>query len=217
MRNISGDARRATQDIDLDFLKFPLTEQAIRLFVEHLYLESGIILELTGPMIELKHQDYQGKRVFVRIADASGYELDSKIDIGVHKDMDIEQEEFCFDICFQEDGVSLLMNSCEQIITEKLKSFLRFGSRSTRYKDIFDICYLAERVDREKLSRCIKRYIYEDAAMSITSAEGIVTRMTSVLTNERFLQSVKRSNKNWMDLSTEEVFSKTLNFVKSLQ
>lgn len=44
--------------------------------------------------------------------------IESKIDIGVHKDLDIEQKEYCFDICFQDDGASLLMNLKEQIITK---------------------------------------------------------------------------------------------------
>ena len=33
------------------------------------------------------------------------------MDIGVHKDLDIEQEEYCFDVCFQEDSASVLINS----------------------------------------------------------------------------------------------------------
>ena len=37
------------------------------------------------------------------------YKDEFTIDIGVHKDLDIEQEEYCFDICFQEDGASLLL------------------------------------------------------------------------------------------------------------
>lgn len=50
-----------------------------------------------------------------------------------------------------EDGASLLMNSREQIITEKVKSLLRFMTRNTRYKDIFDIYFLKESADAEKL------------------------------------------------------------------
>lgn len=75
---------------------------------------------------ELNHQDYSGKRIFVDIVDEYDYVIEGKIDIGVHKDLDVEQEEYCFDICFQEDGASLLMNSKEQIITEKTKSLLPF-------------------------------------------------------------------------------------------
>ncbi len=36
MRSITGSARRATQDMDLDFLRYPLTEEAIRAFIGRL-------------------------------------------------------------------------------------------------------------------------------------------------------------------------------------
>lgn len=216
MRNLSKDARRATQDIDLDFLKYSISDDAIKMFIKHIQPGEGITLEVMEPIIELKHQDYSGKRVFIKIRDAEGYELDSKIDIGVHKDLDIRQEEYCFDICFQEDGASLLMNSCEQILVEKIKSFLRFGIRSTRYKDIFDIYYLSGRVDFVKMNVCIQRYIYEDPTLSIKSPKDIIVRMSTVFTDNRFLQSVKQSRKNWTDLTTEEVFKKCMAFVCTL-
>lgn len=168
------------------------------------------------PIIELKHQDYRGKRVFIKIIDADGNELESKIDIGVHKDFNIKQEEYCFDICFQEDSASLLMNSCEQILAEKMKSFLRFGTRSTRYKDIFDINYLSTRVNTERLEQCIQRIIYDDYTLSVNSLTDIIDRMTAVLTNDRFIQSVKKSKKNWTDLPTEEVFNNCLDFIYKL-
>lgn len=216
MRNLSKDARRATQDIDMDFLKYSISDDAIKLFISRIQPGDGITLELMEPIIELKHQDYRGKRVFVKIIDAEGNELDSKIDIGVHKDLDIQQEEYCFDICFQEDSVSLLMNSCEQILTEKIKSFLRFGTRSTRYKDIFDIFYLSERVNVEKLKQCIQRFIYEDDTLPVKSSADIGKRMTAVLTNERFIQSVKKSKKNWTDTETEKVLKRCLDFIHIL-
>ena len=40
------------------------------------------------------------------------------------------------------ENAILIINSKKQIICEKLKSLLRFGIRTTRYKDIFDIYYL---------------------------------------------------------------------------
>lgn len=144
MRNLSGSARRATQDIDLDFIKYSISDESIYAFVGKLNQVHGISLRIIPPIQELNHQDYNGKRVLVDIEDEQGSHIESKMDIGVHKDLDIKQEEYCFDICFQEDGASLLMNSREQIIAEKIKSLLRFGIRSTRYKDIFDIYYLKE-------------------------------------------------------------------------
>lgn len=64
----------------------------------------------------------------------------------------IEQDSYCFDVCMDDEGASLLINSCEQIFAEKLRSLLRFGPLSTRYKDIFDFCYLKDHVDMSRLA-----------------------------------------------------------------
>lgn len=217
MRNISKDARRATQDIDLDFIRYPISDEAIESFVGWLYLNEGIHISLKKPIIELNHKDYKGKRVFVEITDEYGNFLKSKIDIGVHKDLDIGQEEYCFDICFQEDGASLLMNSKEQIITEKLKSFLRFGTRSTRYKDVFDICYLSENANRDRLLQYIQKYIYEDASLPVNDMNEIIKRVERVFKDSAFIKEVNRSKKNWMDISAEEALERDIEFVKALQ
>lgn len=216
MRNISKDARRATQDIDLDFIKYALSDDSIEAFVSRLHLIDGLQISLKGPISELNHRDYKGKRVFINITDEYGNSLESKIDIGVHKDLDIEQEEYCFDICFQEDGASLLMNSKEQIITEKLKSFLRFGTGSTRYKDVFDICYLSDDVDKDRLRKYIQRYIYEDVTLPVEDKKEIVRRIERVFTNRTFIREINKSKKNWIDISTEEALAKNIEFIKSL-
>lgn len=217
MRNLSKNARRATQDLDLDFIQYSISDDSIKAFIERLYLDDEIHISLKEPIFELNHKDYKGKRVFMEITDEYGNFLESKIDVGVHKDLDIEQEEYCFDICFQEDGVSLLMNSREQIIIEKLKSFLRFGTSSTRYKDIFDICYLFERADRDKLLSCIQKYIYEDASLPVDNINELIKRMERVFKNGTFIKEADKSKKNWMDISTEEAIKRDIEFVKSLQ
>lgn len=56
-----------------------------------------------------------------------------KLDIGVHKYFDMEQDEYYFDFNIIDESVSLLINSKEQIIVEKLKSLLKFGITSTRF------------------------------------------------------------------------------------
>ena len=53
-------------------------------------------------------------------------------------------------IVCQIDSVTLLANSKEQICVEKIKSLLKFGITSTRYKDIFDIYYLINKNDFDK-------------------------------------------------------------------
>jgi hypothetical protein len=53
----------------------------------------------------------------------------------------IEQEEYCFDIACDDEGASLLINSNEQMLSEKLRSLLKFGTFSTRFKDIYELCF----------------------------------------------------------------------------
>ena len=52
----------------------------------------------------------------------------------------IEQEEYCFDIAYDE-GASLLINSNEQMLSEKLWSLLKFATFSARFKDIYELCF----------------------------------------------------------------------------
>lgn len=215
MRNISNDVRRATVDLDFDFIKKSISDDSIKLFVNQLNTVSDVTITIIGKIEELKQQDYKGKRVHISISDGNGLALTSKMDIGVHKDLDITQEEYCFDICFQDDGASLLMNSKEQILVEKLKSILRHDIASTRFKDIFDICYLADKVSDEKLKLCIKRYIFEDKTLVANTKADIVSRMERI--NKMFIRNIKTSKKNWLDLSLEEVLKKDLEFIRNLK
>lgn len=213
MRSLSKNARRATQDFDLDFIRFSISEESISMFIEKLNCIDGIYLRMSAPIEELRHQDYKGKRIHIEISDDAGNVLSLKMDIGVHKDLDIEQEEYCFDVCFQEDSVSVLINSREQMIAEKLKSLMRFGTRSTRYKDVFDICYLSDVVDIEKLRFCIQKYIYADATIDVNDATEIRKRAKSIFNNSTYKKRVERSQKNWLDLPVDEVLKKDLEFL----
>ena len=138
------------------------------------------------------------------------------MDIGVHKDLDIEQDEYSFDIGFQEDAVSLLINSPAQMITEKLKSLLRFGTRSTRYRDVFDIYYLSECADKEMLLYCMEKYIFEDTTLSVNNMTDVTLRLEQVFGNKSFIQSVSKSRRNWLDIPAEEVLASDLEFFRSL-
>jgi len=210
MRSLSGEIRRATQDIDLDFIRYSISEDSINTFVNKLNCLEGIHLKITPPIEELRHQDYKGKRVYIEVSDDEGNILSSKIDIGVHKDLDIEQEEYCFDVCFDEASASVLINSKAQMITEKLKSILRFGTRSTRYKDIFDICYLADQVDMEQLRRCIGKYIFDDSTLNISNIDEMRKRAERILASDAYKRQVEKSGKNWLELSVDEVLKKDL-------
>ena len=216
MRSISHDARRATQDIDLDFIRYPLQDEAIRAFIEKLNSVGQVSIQTTGSIEELRQQDYHGKRIHIAIRDADGYSLSSKIDLGVHKHFDIEQEDFCFDIGVDDIGASLLINSKEQMLTEKLRSILKFGPASTRYKDIFDIFYLFDLIDRKKLMHCLTTLIFDDPGMRENTLEDIVRRVENTFTNKRYLDRLNGSEKNWLGMEVADVLAGIVDHLRTL-
>jgi len=216
MRSISGNTRRATQDIDIDLIRYSISDESIRTFISRLNCLEGLDIKIGSPIIELNHQDYKGKRVTIVITDEHANSLSLKMDIGVHRELDIEQDVYSFDIGFQEDAVSLLINSPAQMITEKLKSLLRFLTRSTRYRDVFDIYYLSERADKKKLLYCMEKYIFEDSSLSVNNMADVILRLEQVFSNESFIQSVSRSRRNWLDISAEEALESDLEYFRNI-
>lgn len=217
MRGKTNNVRRATQDIDIDFIRYSLDDESIDKFISSLNCIQGITLSRIGKIEELKQQDYKGKRVLVEIADSFGNKIPSKIDLGVHTKLDIAQEEFCFDIAFDDSGASLLINSNEQMFTEKLRSLLRFGIVSTRYKDIFDMYYLCKHANRKMLAACLASYIFDDAKIRENDIEGVLRRLNRVFSDKRYLERLDSSDKKWLDASAKEVSDTLLQFLESLQ
>ena len=214
MRSITGDARRATQDMDLDFIRYSLRDDSIRNFISRLNCLDGVSIQITGEIEELSQQEYHGKRVFITITDETGYSLRSKIDLGVHKQVQIEQDEYCFDVCMDDEGASLLINSKEQIFTEKLRSILPL---STRFKDVFDMCYLSDHVDRQRLEQCMNTYIFSDPDMRENDMDAIRARVQRAFTDRTYRQRLERSrSSNWMGISVSEAIERINAFLKTL-
>jgi len=209
MRSISANIRRATQDIDIDFIRYSLEENEIRSFVDKLNAvsDSDISIRIIGEIEELRQQDYHGKRIYIEITDEAGTTLNSKIDLGVHNRLGIIQEEYCFDIGFDDEGASLLINSKEQMLTEKLRSILKFGSYSTRYKDVYDIYYLFNLAEKDKLVHCFEQYIYQDEGIRENSIDDIRKRVHTTLNDKGYRKKLDTSKRNWIDISNDEVIA----------
>jgi len=216
MRSISGNARRATQDIDLDFIRYPLNDNAIISFIERLNSVGEVSIKIIGSIEELKQQDYHGKRINIEIVDDENITLKTKIDLGVHKKLDIVQEEYCFDLSMDDDRVCLLINSKEQMLTEKLRSILKFGPFSTRYKDVFDICYLSELIDPQRLKICFQYYIYNDEGMRENNLDDVIKRVEKTFSDKNYMKNLKGSKKNWLDKNFSEVINSITDFLRKL-
>ena len=216
MRSISHDVRRATLDMDIDFIRYSLSDESIRLFIQKLDCLEDIHIRQTGVITELKQQDYHGKRVFVEITDNTGDSIESKIDLGVHKNLSIEQEEYCFDIACFDEGANLLINSKEQMFTEKLRSLLKFGPNSTRFKDILDMCYLSDLLERDKLMTCLDTFIFSDPGMRENSMQDVCRRVRIAFASGRYVSRLSNSRKNWLGMKVSAVLAKLTSFLEAL-
>lgn len=217
MHNLSNSKRRATKDIDMDFIKYSLSDESITIFINELNKANDEIkVSIIGKIKKLNQQDYSGKRVSVKLNDKFNNEIISKIDLGVHKLFDIEQDDYYFDI--NGEYFNLLINSKEQIFTEKLKSILKLGVRSTRYKDLFDFYYLINNcnLDKVKVISCLQILIFEDANIIENSINDIHNRLSRIYNSKRYKRHLSNPKVNWLDISVEEAINCLLNYISNL-
>ena len=219
MHSISKDMRRATRDMDLDFIKYSLEDNSIIRFIEELSnVDDGIKIKIDGEIKELHHQDYDGKRVNIELFDKYGNKLKTKLDIGVHKLLDIKQDEYCFDLSIINQNANLLINSKEQIFVEKIKSLLKLGFRSTRYKDLFDFYYLINKteLDKEKLMNCFNILIFKDETMRESNIEDVVNRLQMTFNSNAYRNHLSNPKNNWLDITVDDAIMSVLKYIKSL-
>ncbi|MBQ6876327.1 MAG: nucleotidyl transferase AbiEii/AbiGii toxin family protein [Lachnospiraceae bacterium] len=79
MRSMTNNIRRATQDMDIDFIRYSLSDESIDYFIQKLNCLDGITINRVGKIEELSQQDYKGKRIYVHIQDNSGNLIESKL------------------------------------------------------------------------------------------------------------------------------------------
>lgn len=220
MHSISNDKRRATRDIDLDFIKYSLDDDSIARFIEKLNNnDDGITIKMEGKPVKLHYQDYDGKRVNVIVKDSYNNTMTTKLDIGVHKNFDILQDEYCFDLNVINASATLFINSVEQIFIEKLKSLLKFGALSTRYKDIFDFYYLINNtnIDKERFNQYIEQIIYNDSEMKEKNIQDVENKLKILFSNKIFIGNLKDARNNWLGIPIDEVLENILDFIQSLE
>ena len=219
IQNLSNDSRRATRDLDLDLIKYPIEDNGIIEFIKMLdQVDDDISVKVTGIIEELSHQEYKGKRLTIDLTDSENNKISIKLDIGVHNNLNVEQEEYCFELDNIGENVQLLINSKEQIFAEKLKSLLKLGRFSTRYKDIFDFYYFINMTNLcdSKLTKCINEIIFKSEDMKENSYDDILKRLSSIFRNKRFLERSNTAHNNWLEIPIKEVTENVLEFFTKL-
>ena len=103
-----------------------------------------------------------------------------------------------------------------QMFSEKLRSLLKFGEFSTRYKDVYDMYYHSGNMDKESLMKCFHTYILDDSGMRENTMDDIVKRISMVFSNRRYVNRLDTSDKRWLDDDIQIVTGTILDFLKSL-
>ena len=111
------------------------------------------------------------------------------------------------------------INSVEQIFIEKLKSLLKFGALSTRYKDIFDFYYLINNtnIDKERFNQYIEQIIYNDSEMKEKNIQDVENKLKILFSNKIFIGNLKDARNNWLGIPIDEVLENILDFIQSLE
>jgi len=216
MSGITDLVRRATMDMDVDFLHYSISNASVRHFIALLNRVSVCRIQIVGPIAELKHQDYRGKRLFLRITDEHKISVKTKLDIGVHTWSDVRQADFDFKIITDTSSVSLQINPKEQIFVEKLKSLLRIGPVSTRFKYVYDMYYLRTRVRKGILRKLLQSHIFEDTKIRETDTTGIIDRLNRIFKDKRFLKGLSTPTSAWIDVSVAAATKAIVDFLATL-
>ncbi len=212
IRSLSNNFRRSTLDLDLDLISFPITNDGVNCLINKLNNNDDLIkISLIGQLKDLKHQDYQGKRAYIEIKDNFNNKIKIKLDIGVHKHISLKQIKYCFDVSTDKKGVTLFINTKEQMFTEKLTSLLRFDVNSRRYKDLYDMYYLLEHLNKKKLLNCFKVLIF-DKFNSIKNISDIAFKLNKILNNKRYINRLKSSKRNWLLIDEKIIIKDILDY-----
>ena len=217
MSGITKAVRRATMDMDADFVHYSLSNAAITKFVARLNKHSDCTIEIKGDIADLRQQEYRGKRLFLQITDDVGYKVITKIDLGVHAKMEVVQRDFTFDIVTDVKSVKLLANSKEQIFAEKMKSFLRLGTLSSRYKDVFDMYYLIGKMNRATLREYFDLYVYSDKKMRERNPEEVVARLSEVFEDVTFKRQLRNKKFAWLNVAPAVAIKAILEFILTIR
>ena len=192
MHNLSNDKRRATRDLDLDFIKYSLDNNSIINFISELNNSiNSINFEIMDEIVSLHH----------------------------HKLIELEQEQYMFDFSIINLGANLLINSPEQIFTEKMKSLLKFNIRSTRYKDIFDFYYLIDNklLNKEKLEKCFKILIYDDKSINVNNVKDLINQFEKITSSRLYKINLNNPKYNWLDKNIDDVIGKIKNYLITME
>ena len=217
MCELTSEIRRTTMDIDIDFIHCSISDASIRKVVARWARITGFRMSIFGTILELRQDDYRGKRVYLDISDGSIKKpVRTKVDIGVHTHTDLLQIERKFYALSEERKATLYSNSCEQMFAEKLLSLIRHGVMSTRSKDVFDMHYLLGRVNRRRLKAFVTALILRNRKCPLREPMRILDSIGKTFSSKRFLRNMASPRSNWTGLPPTKVVNDIMEYLRSL-
>jgi len=217
MSSITRDIRRATMDMDIDFVHHSISKRSIESFVRGLdRVLPEFSIAIAGAITELKHEDYRGNRIFVTVSDGTiPRPLRTKIDIGVHTHEEMVQIEYSFDVLASKERVELQVNSNEQIFVEKLLSLLRHGIVSRRPKDVFDMYYLTTRMDKKVVRKYMASLVYSSSRCVERTKDDVLASLGRTFSSSRYMSKLRTARVNWLGIPPSVATQAIVSFVKS--
>ena len=112
-------------DMDIDFVRYSISDAAIARFVRRMSKAMpNVEIKMLGSPVELKHEDYHGKRIYIFVKDTSVIRgIRTKVDIGIHANDELKQINFAFPIGSGEGRVPTCPQEKEEAIVEAFKHF----------------------------------------------------------------------------------------------
>ena len=219
MSSLTGDVRRATMDMDIDFIGYSISEASVKRFVARLARAMpGVKIGMVGASVELKHADYRGRRIYLSVKDDSiRRSLRTKVDIGVHTNGSLTQVDFAFANNSGYGNAELQANSPEQIFAEKLLSLLRHGASSNRPKDIFDMHYLSGIVDNALLKRCISIVVYDNPVCRVSNHAEMMRLLRLIFSLKAFSGKLTNTRANWLQIPGPVVLNSLVAFLEGMK
>lgn len=216
MCELTTEVRRTTMDLDLDFVHCSISEVSIRRIVARWARLTGFRITIFGTVQELRQEDYRGKRIYLDISDGTVKRpVRTKVDIGVHTHKEILQVERRFQALADEKAF-LLSNSKEQIFAEKLLSLIRHGIVSTRTKDVFDMYYLSQSLNKRDLKDCLNLLIVKNRKCPLHGADEILSALARTFASKRFLRDMASRKSNWLGLPPLSVTEGLMAFLRGV-
>ena len=94
---------------------------------------------------------------------------------------------------------------------------MKFGTFSGRVKDVYDLCYLSDYIDVNRLLQCIQTYILDDPGMFENTMDDVRIRVNKIFSDKVFAETVENSGRdNWLRIKASIAFERIQDCLKNL-